>query len=430
MATSLGNRGWYVKKILSCIIHVDFSLTPIRPSSTLAPSRTVPAPSAPPCPSRPVSASPKAVPPYAALAASLRERVAGRNLAPGSWLGTEVALVAESGLSRMTVRRAVQALVDEGLVERRAGRGVFVRGGGAAAREVRVVAGNLLWAPAVRVAQAVQEHAPAAGFSATVFDGRGDLGAVVAEVRALPGSDAVGAVVMSQHDPAFNRALAELVAADFPFVVVDQTLADLPGASVASDNRTGGRLAAEALLAAGHKRLAFLGDLGADTTAERAQGVADACAAALVPPPVRLDVPGRRFADWGPAVRERVAELLGAVPRPTALACSCDAVALHAVRALSEAGVAVPRDMSVTGFDDDPAAEWCSPPLTTVRQDFSEMGRRALALVAAARSSSEPEPRHETVPVSLVTRASVAPPPAAAPGAVPASGRIRQTAKP
>lgn len=351
------------------------------------------------------------LPPYAELADRLRERIAGKALPPGSWIGTEVAIASESGLSRMTVRRAVQALVDEGLVERRAGRGVFVRENGPAPREVRVLAGNLLWAPAVRVAQAVQEGAQAAGLEASVFDARGDLAAFLAELRTLPGSGAAGAILMSQHDAAFNRVLAELVAAGFPFVVVDQALADLPGSSVASDNRAGGRLAAEALLAAGHRRLAFLGDLAADTTAARAQGVADACAAATVPPPLLLDVPGQRFADWEPAIRARVAELLRARPRPTALACSCDAVARIACRALLARGVAVPRAMSLTGFDDDPIAEWMSPALTTVRQDFAEMGRRALALLAERLVDPSAEPRHEAVPVSLVRRETIAPPP-------------------
>ena len=349
------------------------------------------------------------LPPYATLAARLRERIEARSLPPGAWIGTEVAIAEEYGLSRMTARRAVQTLVDEGLVERRPGRGVFVPGEGGASRAIRFVAGNLLWAPAVRVAQAVQEGATAAGFEVSVFDGRGDLSAVLAELRALPGSGATGAIVMSQHDPAFNLALAELVAAGFPFVVVDQALSDLPGASVASDNRAGGRLAAEALLAAGHRRLAFLGDLAADTTAERAQGAADACAEALVPPPAVLDIPGQRFDDWEPAIRARIEDLLGMRPRPTALVCSCDAVARIAYRALAERGVDVPRKMSVTGFDDDPIAEWVSPALTTIRQDFSEMGRRALALLAERLAAPTVAPRHEAVPVSLVSRASVAP---------------------
>ena len=352
-----------------------------------------------------------ATPPFARLADALRRRLREESPAPGALLGTETEIARESGVSRMTARRAVQALIDEGLVERRAGRGVFVRGEGSATRVIRFLAGNLLWAPAVRVAQAVQEDAPHAGLDVSIFDARGNLAVLLDELRALPESGTAGAIVMSQHDPAFNRALAALVAANYPFVVVDQALADLPAPSVAADNRAGGRIAAEALLAAGHRRFAFLGDLAADTTAARAQGVADACAAALVPPPAVFDIPGQRFENWEPAIRERVAELLRMRTRPTALACSCDAVALHAIRALADAGLAVPRDMSVTGFDDDPIAEWSSPALTTVRQDFAEMGHRALAALAALLSADPPLPAHTAVPVVLVERKSVSHPP-------------------
>ena len=370
-----------------------------------------------PVPTKTAMNSPASIPPYIRLANRLRSQIRDNALAPGDCIGTEVQLARESGLSRMTVRRAVQMLVDEGLVERRPGRGVFVRGADTATRSVLFLAGNLLWAPAVRVAQAVQSDAPDAGLDVSVFDARGDLDAFLAELRTLPESGAAGAIIMSQHDADFNRALAVLVAADYPFVVIDQALADLPAPSVAADNRAGGRFAAEALLAAGHRRFAFLGDLAADTTAARAQGVADACAAALVPPPAVFDIPGRRFADWEPAIRERIAEMLRVRPRPTALVCSCDAVALHAIRALSEAGHSVPRDLSVTGFDDDPIAEWASPALTTVRQDFAEMGHRAFAaLVAQLGKAEAPEspavpPAHEAVPVTLVERSSIAPPP-------------------
>ena len=343
--------------------------------------------------------------PYEKLAERLRKRIRAKSLAPGAWIGTEVRLAAENGLSRMTARRAVQLLVDEGLVERRAGRGIFVCGKGATTRKIAFLAGNLLWAPAVRVAHAVQEEAAAQGVAVEVFDARGNLAAFIETLVSLPEANVSGAVVMSQHDSAFNRALARLVAADFPFVVVDQELSDLPGASVASDNRAGGRIAAEALLAAGHERIAFLGDLGADTTAARAQGVADACAAELVPPPAVFDIPGQRFDDWEPAIRTRIAELFCGASRPTGLVCSCDAVARTAMRALAAQGLAVPHDISLVGFDDDPIAEWTSPALTTVRQDFDEMGRRAFAAINSILGGSAP--RHEAVPVTLVRRGSV-----------------------
>ena len=347
------------------------------------------------------------VPPYAALAATLRGRVADGAHPAGSWLGTEVEIAAEAGLSRMTARRAVQALVDEGLLERRAGRGIFVPEAKPRARRIRYLAGNLLWMPAVRAAHAIQSLAEAHGVEVSVFDARGDIEAFRRELAALPKGCYSGAIAMSQHDAECNRLFGALFLGGFPFVVIDQSFAELPVPWVSSDSRAGGRMAAEALIDAGHRDIAFLGDLDADTTAARAQGVADACAAALVPPPAKYDIPAQRFDDWEPAVREGVRKILAATPAATAIVCSCDAVARHAIRALSEAGVEVPRDISVTGFDDDPIAEWTSPPLTTIRQDFDEMGRRAFGLLEKALGGDTLEAAGETVPVSLVSRGSV-----------------------
>lgn len=355
-----------------------------------------------------------AVPSYASLAERLRNRIREHALAPGDCIGTEVQLARESGLSRMTVRRAVQMLLDEGLAERRPGLGVFVRRADQATRSVLFLAGDLLWAPAVRVSQAVQEAAVAEGVRIRLFDARGRLEDVLAEMRALPSSGLTGAIVMSQHDPAFNRALSTLVAKDVPFVVVDQTLTDIEAPSVVSDNRVGGRLAAAALLAAGHRRIAFVGDLGADTTAERARGVAEACAAAGIPVVPMLDIPGKRFTDWSPDIHRALREVVRGPGRPTAIVCSCDAVAATAYRALAEVGLRVPDDISVTGFDDDPLCEWMTPPLTTVRQDFNEMGRQAFA--ALCRRIADPSAPAEriSVPVALVERGSVAAPRAGA----------------
>ncbi|MBR1836542.1 MAG: GntR family transcriptional regulator [Kiritimatiellae bacterium] len=351
------------------------------------------------------------LPPYAALAERLRDDVSKKRLPPGSWLGTEVQLADDNGISRMTARRAVQALVDEGLVERRPGRGVFLRGAKKPPVRICMMAGNLLWSPAVRVAHAVQECAQAAGYEVEVFDARGNLAAFLAEMEKLADGRYAGAVAMSQHDAGFNRAVVGLAAAKFPLAVVDQTMPDVPVISVCSDNRRGGYLAAREFISRGHRRLAFLGDLAADTTAARAQGAADACAEALVPPPARYDIPGRRFADWEPMIRRRVAQIASASPRPTGIVCSCDAVALHVFRALADLGVSVPDGMSVSGFDDDPIAEWTTPGVTTVRQDFGAMGRRAFeTLVGTVLTGSEPSCTGTTVPVEFVRRGSVAAP--------------------
>lgn len=351
-----------------------------------------------------------ATPPYAALAARIRTRIQREALPPGAWLGTEVGLAEENNIARMTARRAVQILVDEGLVERRAGRGIFVRGSGTATRKILFLAGDMLWTPAVRVSQAVQAAAPDLGIEVILFDAGGDLAAFLRRLSSLPGDEFVGAIAMSQHDPAFNRALAGLVAAEFPVVVVDQKFSDLEVPCVTSDNRAGGRLAAEALLTAGHRRLAFLGDR-ADTSLERERGAMEACSAAEIPAPLSLTCTGARFADWTPQLGALLRDAVSKRNRPTALFCSCDAVARIALRTLADAGLSVPRDMSIMGFDDDPIAEWTTPTLSTVRQNFPDMGRSALDLLAKRIAEPTAPAERVAIPVTVVPRDSISNPP-------------------
>lgn len=108
--------------------------------------------------------------------------------------------------------------------------------------------------------------------------------------------------------------------------------------------------------------------------------------------------------------REGARWILGRPRRPTALLCMSDELALGAIRAAEELGVRVPEEVSIVGFDDTPAARWSDPPLTTVRQDLVEKGRRAgelaLRLLAGARPG-----RPITIGVELVTRASTGPAP-------------------
>ena len=102
--------------------------------------------------------------------------------------------------------------------------------------------------------------------------------------------------------------------------------------------------------------------------------------------------------------------LLGVRPRPTALLCMSDVLALGALAAAGELGLSVPGDVSIIGFDDTPAAQWATPGLTTIRQDLIEKGRRAGELALRLLDGSRPGPA-ETIGVSLVERGSTAPPP-------------------
>jgi DNA-binding LacI/PurR family transcriptional regulator len=94
----------------------------------------------------------------------------------------------------------------------------------------------------------------------------------------------------------------------------------------------------------------------------------------------------------------------------TAIFAANDQMALGVMRAVREAGRLIPRDVSVIGFDDTPESGYFHPALTTVRQDFAEVGRRSVALLLAIVEGTAAQ-RHLVVDADVVVRNSTAPPP-------------------
>jgi DNA-binding LacI/PurR family transcriptional regulator len=104
--------------------------------------------------------------------------------------------------------------------------------------------------------------------------------------------------------------------------------------------------------------------------------------------------------------------LLKANPRPTAIVCGNDAVAIGAIEALHRLHVRVPEEISILGFDDHQIASWSRPPLTTVRQPLHEMGMKAAEiLIDSLERQAVKTPSVVKFPGALVKRRSVASPP-------------------
>jgi DNA-binding LacI/PurR family transcriptional regulator len=122
------------------------------------------------------------------------------------------------------------------------------------------------------------------------------------------------------------------------------------------------------------------------------------------------DPPPLLSGDWSARSGYELGKRLATVRDVTAIFAANDQMALGILRALYEAGREVPRDLSIVGFDDIPEAQFFTPPLTTVHQDFNEVGRQSLMLLldeigAPTRSSSR-----VVVPPGLKVRESTAPP--------------------
>jgi DNA-binding LacI/PurR family transcriptional regulator len=119
--------------------------------------------------------------------------------------------------------------------------------------------------------------------------------------------------------------------------------------------------------------------------------------------------------DWSPrsgyAAGQQLAERLAAGQQVTAVFVANDQMALGLLRAFREHGIDVPGDISVAGFDDVPEAEFFSPPLTTVRQDFAAVGRNSIGVVLDQIESGPAYPPPRIVaPATLVVRTSTAAP--------------------
>jgi len=211
-----------------------------------------------------------------------------------------------------------------------------------------------------------------------------------------------GIIVIATYDAAV-AALAH-VPAEVPLVAVGcGTRASVT--SVAIDNTAGAASATRYLLGLGHRTVYHVaGPLVALDAKERVEGWRQALREADAPEP------GVLAGDWSASSGYELGDQLAAEPGLNAIFCANDTMALGVMRALAEGGLRVPEDVSIVGFDDVPEAGFYRPPLTTVRQDFGEVGRLALRTLVDRMSGAIPAGLRVRVAPELVVRASAAGP--------------------
>jgi len=166
--------------------------------------------------------------------------------------------------------------------------------------------------------------------------------------------------------------------------------------------------AAAHLIALGHRRIGHIaGPAGNILSADRQRGYRAALAAAGIAFDGRLVAEGDfTFAAGAEAMRR----LLAVRPALTGVTCANDELAIGAIGAARAAGLRVPRDMSVVGFDDIQFAAAFDPPLTTIRQSRRAMGARAMEVLAGVLEGRPPARRRVLLPHTLVVRGSTAAP--------------------
>lgn len=195
---------------------------------------------------------------------------------------------------------------------------------------------------------------------------------------------------------------------DIQVVVMDRPC-PLPDVDVVRcDSETGSEALAHHLVELGHRRFAILtGAHGAGTSELRVAGFLRGLdgVRGVAPVPVLY---GAFTRDSGQALARQA---LATQPRPTALFATNNFLTIGAIQALTEAGLRVPEDLSVVGFDDLPEGMVLTPFLTVASQPAYEMGRLAMERLLTRLSGTPPEPTVTVLPAPLVLRSSSAPPP-------------------
>jgi DNA-binding LacI/PurR family transcriptional regulator len=300
------------------------------------------------------------------------------------------------GVAEQTRRRVEKAVADLGYQADPAAR---VLAGGRS-RTIGVVAVETDQFGPSQMLFGIEEAAREAGHLLTFVTFGRSGGNMAATLDRLRASRVEGVIVVAPIRPVVDAVVA--VERDLPLVVVggDPTIG-IP--TVTIDQHEGASRATRHLLELGHRAVAHVrGPKSWIDAASRARGWADALRGGGAPNDRPL------VGDWTAAGGYAAGSRLAADPHVTAVFAANDQTALGVIRALHERGRQVPHDVSVVGFDDTPESGYFVPSLTTIRQDFAEVGRRCVDLLRSVIDGGVSE-RHVVVPAELVVRESTAP---------------------
>jgi len=260
----------------------------------------------------------------------------------------------------------------------------------------------------LEVIRGVEEVAHQSGVGAVVSANHGRSTAAGQWLRNLRNRATDGIVVVGAD--LASPVYAELRRLDVPIVLVDPAHDAPPEApTIDASNAAGARQATEHLVSLGHYRIAAItGPPSRPSSRARRDGWRDTLAAAGIP--VRDEFV--RVGDFSVESGYQTATALLDLDRPpTAIFAAGDQMALGAYEAIRRAGLRVPDDVSVVGFDDSPAARFAGPPLTTIRQPLVQMGLLAAHTLLRLVHQERLEQVHVELATELVARGSAARPP-------------------
>lgn len=369
------------------------------------------------------------LPLYSQLKTILLEEIKSGALGPGDAVPPEIVLCKRYGLSRFTVRRALEELVREGVIERQQGKGTFVSKRTLnRAKTQQSSAVN----PDLFVGVVIPDFTD--WFSASIFSGIertirnhggilvcGESHADVDEEHSIisrmvdAGVTGLILFLVDRRDPSLHMEGLEGIKK--PVVLVDRYFAELELDFVGSDNFIGAYQATRYLIEQGHRKIRYLAvhALGVSPAAERLAGYRQAMVDAGLPASaddvIRYDFRLNADVIWQPEqYYEELASVIFSNPSYTAVFASNDLIAMDVIYAAKLRKIRIPEDLSIIGFDNRPFTRVLEKPLTTVEQSPTLIGRAAAGLLINRMKRPDKPPERTILPVRLIKRDTVAPP--------------------
>jgi DNA-binding LacI/PurR family transcriptional regulator len=353
-------------------------------------------------------------PKYLQIQRILIEAICSGELPPGSKLPSTKEIGALVNVSLITAHKALEALVDAGWLRREVGRGTYVR------QDVDLTAGA---GRQLSIAIVIDHHANVNDYyHSAILEGlRREARADTHRVdfffqerltfQPVGRNGGVGALCI--HPALEFQAEVEHLSRHHPVLVLGGVL---PGSTVPfidCDNYRGSRAAVRHLIELGHRQFLLLsGPTNLSNARDRAEGATDELASAdmAIDPSDCLESQDSVVLDE--TCRTYVQARLRDATRPTAIIAGGFYLALAAMQVVRAAGLSVPRDVSLVGFDDPASAPLLDPPLTTVRQPLEEMAAAAYQSIRQAIVDGNNEIASRKLPTELIVRGSTGPAPA------------------
>ena len=349
------------------------------------------------------------IPLYAQLAQSIKNAIHSGALSYGEKLPSESEFMARCGLSRMTVRSALAQLVSEKYIEKRQGTGAFV----AYDNDQPTVSGNidvLLNVTDIYFSshyiKSISEVLTQSNYQFIIHDTLNSQQELCAILNRILLKGSCGVIIQptslqEQLLPELRDLLIRLGTNGIPYVIIDRAYENLPGIQLPFDDFGGGRVAAEHLVSLGHRNSAMVCNSAFCENQPRMDGFNSVLA--------ENSLPFLRTVERNAALKENLTRLIRE-EHVTAIYNFNDETALETMRALHQAEIQIPEEVSVMGFDDTVITAATNPQLTSVVHPKDALGHMAAEKLISLVEKTPRIMNTDILKPRLHVRSSCAPP--------------------